>query len=211
MPANFSLSTTIDAPATLAAPGVLAGASNPNGGDLVLVDYTQPTSGRVAIDAATGQVVFTPGAAFYGTVGCMFKLSNGRSQEGTGFLTFEVGIDPNHLLVPVNHTINATDRSNITLTGPGVLAGAAANPNGGTLTVVGYAQPPHGQLSIQADGALLFVPEEDVAESFSVQYNVTNGRGQYAVAWIEIRQGGRVWDWVAVFHRFDAVLLISCV
>ena len=89
--ANCSYTTLSGQNLTVAAPeGVLANASDPDGGVLAVTGYSQPASGSVTV-AANGSFRYVPAAGFEGNVSFKFNVSDGQGGVTQGVATITVG------------------------------------------------------------------------------------------------------------------------
>ena len=86
--ASHSFSTTSDAALAIGAPGLLVGAVDPDGDSLSVVSFSQPASGTLSV-AADGSFIYTPAAAFDGTVSFEYTISDGET-TATGTATIQV-------------------------------------------------------------------------------------------------------------------------
>ena len=88
--ANHSYTTRRGEPLSVAAPlGVLANASDSDGGVLAVVGFTQPASGSVAV-TADGSFQYAPAAGFVGTVSFTFNVSDGQGGFTLGVATITI-------------------------------------------------------------------------------------------------------------------------
>jgi hypothetical protein len=119
-----------------------AGATDPEGGTITLVDVTQPdpTEGTVTFDA-DGNIIFTPAEGFTGTVTIGFTIADDAGNQVSGSITITVqdttcvGLAPIQITQLVNDSNNETYTVSATIAG-GLPATNPAEPYLVTLTIV---------------------------------------------------------------------------
>jgi Ca2+-binding RTX toxin-like protein len=86
---DLTFAATEDIVLRLAAGGLVAGASDPDGGALELVEVKDSVNGSVAVDSH-GFVVFTPDEDFFGDASFIYKVrdASGLMAEATAFINF---------------------------------------------------------------------------------------------------------------------------
>ena len=86
---NDAYSTFEDAPLVVSASGVLANDSDVEGGPLLAVLVSGPTSGTLLLNS-DGSFTYTPTAAFFGTDSFTYRASDGADQSGVATVTITV-------------------------------------------------------------------------------------------------------------------------
>ncbi|HEY3377082.1 MAG TPA: Ig-like domain-containing protein, partial [Armatimonadota bacterium] len=158
---------------TVAAPGVLANDTDPNGDPLtaILVTPPDPTTGNVMFNA-DGSFTFTPTTKvvgvlnpdgtftfittdWAGTTTFTYKANDGIADSNTATVTLTVNGPP----VAHDDTYYTDAGTTLTVAAPGVLANDT-DPNGDPLTaiLVTPPDPTTGTLTLNADGSLTFTP-----------------------------------------------------
>src|SRR5207248_10894741 len=100
----------------------------------------------------------------------------GLSSSNSAFDALSLGVAAN--TPPVANPISYTTAEDTPLTIPA--AGVLTNdtdPDGDTLAVTGYAQPAHGTVAVNPDGAFTYTPAADYNGPDSFTYTVGDGNG----------------------------------
>jgi hypothetical protein len=178
---------------TVAAPGVLANDTDPNGLPLSASVVTQPAHGTLALNA-DGSFVYTPAAGYVGSDSFTYQASDGVATGNTATVVLEVS-------PPAAAADSAAVNENETLTvaAPGVLANDT-DPNGLPLSATVVNPPAHGTLALNADGSFSYTPAAGYfgTDSFSYQANDGTVSSLPATVTITVNQvgtiSGTVWD-----------------
>ncbi|HQU46638.1 MAG TPA: Ig-like domain-containing protein, partial [Pirellulales bacterium] len=156
---------------TVAAPGVLAGAGDPNNIPLTAVLATQPAHGTATL-SADGQLVYTPDYHYTGSDSLTFEAYNGYEYSSPATVTVTVTdqapiANNDGYQLPNSQTLNVDAAT-------GVLANDAA-PDGGTLTASLVSQPAHGSLTFNSDGSFSYTPDSGWVGTDSFTYDNSDG------------------------------------
>ncbi|MGQ0700640.1 MAG: tandem-95 repeat protein [Panacagrimonas sp.] len=178
-----SFSTNEDTALNIAAPGVLAGDSDPDGNPLTAVLVAGPASGTLNL-SPNGSFSYTPAANFSGSVSFTYRASDGTAQSNlaTVNLTVNAVNDPP---VAVNNSFSTNEDTVLNIAAPGVLAGDS-DPDGNPLTAVLVAGPASGTLNLLANGGFSYTPVENFNGSVSFTYRASDGTAQSNVATVTL-------------------------
>jgi hypothetical protein len=126
-----SYTTNFGTPLTVAAPGVLANDSDPDGNPMTAAVVSNPANGVVAL-SANGGFTYTPATGFSGTDTFTYTASDGTATSAPATVSITVNAQSDTVTI-VSATYNARRK---TLS---VSATSSAQPNA-ILTVVGFGQ-----------------------------------------------------------------------
>lgn len=169
---------------TVASDTLMALCSDNDGDALQLVLSRATTHGTLAFNA-DGTFSYMPAPDFFGTDSFEFMVDDGTAQSGPYTVTLQVmpvndapvatglnliGLEDNKLDIPLAH----------------ILA-ACSDVEGDALTLTIVAPPQHGNLLMDADGNLLYIPDADYNGYDSFSYEVSDGAATSNVATVVIR------------------------
>jgi len=150
---------------------VLANDTNPQGGKLVVLQLSRPEFGAVQ-RTDRGTVLYTPDADRNGTDSFTYSISDGLGGLAIGWVSVEV--------IPVNTKPKALPDQAITLENEPAEVDVLANdkdPDGDSLTLVGFTQPVHGTVRTNALGRLVYTPVSAFHGLDEFNYTVSDGHG----------------------------------
>jgi autotransporter-associated beta strand protein len=158
---------------SVAAPGVLTGATDADGDPLSAKVVAGPSQGTLVLNP-DGSFTYTPAAGFVGTDSFQFAASDGAADSNTGTVTLTVANIP-----PVANDDSYSVQQDTTLAVPaatGVL-GNDTDSNKAPLTAVlpGGGGPAHGTLNLAADGSFVYTPEAGYTGPDSFTYRAFDG------------------------------------
>jgi VCBS repeat-containing protein len=166
---------------TVAAAGVLANDTDPNGDALSAVLVSGPAHGSLASNA-DGSFTYTPAAGFTGPDSFTYQANDGQLLSNVATVSLTVVNDP-----PVAVNDSYTAHKNIALTVPA--AGVLANdtdPNGDALSAVLVSGPSHGTLALSGNGGFTYTPAADYAGPDSFTYKANDGSLDSNVATVSL-------------------------
>jgi VCBS repeat-containing protein len=172
---NDEYSTEEDTALTIAAPGVLANDTDPDGDPLTVSIVNEPEHGTVTLNA-DGSFVYTPEADFNGTDGFSYLASDGSGNSEVASVTINVSAvndDPTGVA-----DTYATDED--TALSIDAAAGVLANDtdaDGDPLTATLVTGPANGTLTLNADGSFDYTPNADFNGTDSFVYTASDGTG----------------------------------
>ena len=170
--------------------GVLANDTDPNGLPLTATLVTPPTHGQLTLNP-DGSLSYVPTAGYVGTDSFIYHAtdSNGAGNNATVTVNVEPGL-------PVGNPDTYTVTSGKTLTlvpSAGVLANDT-DPNGLPLTATLVTMPTHGQLTLNMDGSLSYVPTAGYvgADRFTYRPTDTSASGNPVTVTINVQAAGQL-------------------
>ncbi len=172
--ANDSYSTAVNTTLTVAAPGVLANDTDPDGNPLTAILVSNPSHGTLGL-SANGAFTYTPTTGFTGTDSFTYQASDGslNSNTATVSLTVSAGTG-NHAPIAANNSYSTPMNTALVLAAPGVL-GNDFDTDGDPLTASLLAGPAHGTLSLSANGSFTYTPDTGFSGSDSFTYRASDG------------------------------------
>ncbi|PZE73248.1 hypothetical protein DEJ27_02005 [Curtobacterium sp. MCPF17_018] len=138
--------------------------------------------GTVALDRATGRVVYTPADGFSGTDTFTYTVTDTAGRSTTGTVTVVVGPRA------TADTATATAGSTLTVAkGDGVLA----NDRGTGLTAAVDQQPAHGSIELAGNGSYTYTPKDGFSGTDTFTYTATDpaGRTTTGTVTVTVRPG----------------------
>ena len=156
---------------TVAASGVLANDSDPDGNALSAALVTGPANGALTLNA-NGSFTFTPAAGYTGGDSFAYRAHDGAANSAN--ITVAISItntapvaQPNGYATSKNIGLNITAAL-------GVLADDT-DANGDALTAALVSAPEHGVLNLNANGSFTFTPTANYVGTDSFTYRASDG------------------------------------
>ena len=187
---NDTYPATEDVPLTVSATGVLANDTDSENDPLtaILVVAPIPAQGSVTLNA-NGSFTFTPAANFNGAATFTYKANDtGRDSLANATVTINVA--------PVNDAPSGVTDSYVTPVSTPLtvfaVSGVLANDTdleGNTLTAAVVAQPTHGTLGLNPDGAFYYAPTTGYIGPDSFTYRANDGSLNSAVTTVSLQVG----------------------
>jgi VCBS repeat-containing protein len=176
-------STPEDTVLVIAAPGVLANDSDPDGDVLATVIASLPANGWLILNL-NGGFTYTPNTNFSGVDSFTYRASDGSitSQVATVTITVVGANDP-----PVardDHYTTPEDTS-LVVVAPGVLANDS-DPDGNILSTLLPTTPIHGTLVLNVDGDFTYTPQADFHGVDVFTYRASDGITNSEIATVTI-------------------------
>ena len=155
---------------TIAAPGLLANDTDPNGDAIEALQYFQPTHGTVALNQ-DGSFTYTPDAGFTGSDSFDYVITDGvLTSQGT--VTISV---TNTAPVANDDSFSVQEGRALSISAPGLLANDSDADAGDQVSALQYFQPANGTVSLGQDGSFLYTPNAGFSGADSFVYLVTDG------------------------------------
>ncbi|MDP6453531.1 MAG: Ig-like domain-containing protein [SAR202 cluster bacterium] len=155
---------------------------DPDGDPLILTQVFNPRNGAFATTTHTpNRVIFSPDASFVGYGSFEYMIGDGRSDFDTAVATVAVGVN----LPPVAKSDFATASPGTTVS-IDVLANDS-DPNGDTLTIGSFTQPPLGSVQLVASSTLNYTAPlgNNLEEAF--RYTASDSRGGLTNATVTVQ------------------------
>src|SRR5207244_1856118 len=145
-----SYSTNKNVALSIAAPGVLANDTDPDGDTKTAVLVSGPSHGTLTLNA-NGSFTYTPAANYNGPDSFTYKASDGTLTSNVATVAITV-VAVNDAPVAVNDSYSAVEDTLLTVAAPGVL-GNDTDVEGDAKTAMLVSGPTHGTLTLNADGS----------------------------------------------------------
>ncbi len=161
----------------------LANDTDLDGDTLRIASVARPENGTAVVDAATGEIRYTPNADFNGDDSFTYTITDGAG--GTAMASVAVTVEP------VNDAPVATADQAATTEDTAVLVNVIANDtdiDGDTLTVAAVGKAASGTTEIDAaTGQIRYTPGEDFHGTDSFTYKVSDGAGGTAESTVTVQ------------------------
>jgi VCBS repeat-containing protein len=165
--------TPKDTPLSVAAPGVLANDTDPDGDRLTVGNLGTSTNGTVILNG-DGSFVFTPKAGFVGLAGFTYKATDGTALSNDDTIVTIKVIGPNQPPVAADDVFTIRKDTGRHIDAPGVLANDS-DPEGGPLFEASHTDPTHGTLITDTSGQFTYTPDPGFVGFDSYTYAVSDG------------------------------------
>ena len=172
-----SFATNQDTPLMVAAPGVLANDSDPDGDPLTAVLATGPADGSVTL-SPDGSFLYIPVSGFSGTDSFTYRANDGTLDSNLATVTIAVNA-ANHPPVAVDGSVTTHEDT----AAPVTLS--TSDPDGDPLTYSVLTGPSHGSLSGTAPD-LTYTPAANYNGSDSFTFTANDGTVDSNVATVSI-------------------------
>jgi len=167
-----SYTTDEDTMLTVAAPGLLQGASDVDGDPLTVVLFSSPDRGTLEL-ASDGSFTYLPDPNYNGTDTFSYRVSDGEAL--TDPITVTITINPvSDPPTAVDDRYSTTVGATLTVPAPGVLANDV-DDSGVGLTAALVTSPAHGTLTLNADGSFTYQTNLTAAGEDSFDYTASDG------------------------------------
>jgi hypothetical protein len=180
--ADDSHATDEDTALVVAAPGVLANDSDPDGDPITVSLVGSPASGTLTLNA-DGSFSYVPDGEFSGTDSFTYRVNDGTADSGVATVTIAVsavndvpGASPDAYSTPQDATLSVA--------APGVLENDTDIE--GPLSAILMSGPAHGTLALNADGAFTYTPAAGFSGSDSFTYQASDGAASSAPAVVSL-------------------------
>jgi VCBS repeat-containing protein len=182
--ASDAHSVAEDTPLTVAAPGVLANDTDPNGDPLTAILVSGVSHGTLTLNP-DGSFTYSPAADYIGADSFTYKANDGSLDSNTATVSITVtpGID-----VPVavaDFYSTTEDVPLFSIAAPGVL-GNDLDADGDLLTTNLTVNVSHGSMSLSTDGSFGYVPAPNFHGTDSFTYRAYDGVAYSAEATVSI-------------------------
>ena len=166
----------------VAAPGLLANDSDPDGDAIRATGFFQPANGTVRV-VTNGGLTYTPNPDFVGTDSFTYVLSDGAATTN-GTVTITV-VEGTPLGGADRYSVHAGQ--SLLVDAPGVLANDS-DPNGDPLTVIALSAAAHGATDLVTNGKLTYTPDPGFVGQDSFSYIISDGvlRSEFITVTIDV-------------------------
>jgi VCBS repeat-containing protein len=156
----------------VAAAGVLANDSDPEGSPLAAALVSGPAHGTLTLNA-DGSFTYAPAANFNGSDSFTYKANDGSLDSNTATVTITVSA-VNDPPTAVNDAYTVAEDTLLNVAAAGVLANDS-DVEGSPLTAVLVSGPTHGTLTLNANGSFTYLPAANFNGSDSFTYQANDG------------------------------------
>ncbi len=174
-------STEAETPLVIAAPGLLANDSDPDGDNIIVSNYFPPANGTLTSIVTNGSFTYVPNTGFTGDDSFQYLLydENGNySAQVTVNISVRESDNRKPIGVPENYALS--EGTTLTIPAPGLLSNDV-DPDGDVIIVSNYFAPSHGTLtSIVTNGSFIYVPDAGFSGTDSYQYILYDQNGSYS-------------------------------
>lgn len=173
--------------------GVLSNDFDAEGNALTGILSTSTTDGVLHFDL-DGGFTYRPDAGFAGIDTFTYQAFDGHSYSSAAMVSLEVLPSPNASPIALEDAYSTRVRATLIVgAADGVLANDS-DPEGALLTaVLGFA-PSNGSLSLDSDGAFLYVPDADFRGTDTFTYTAFDGNSHSQPATVSIKVQGHSGD-----------------
>lgn len=168
---NDSYSTNQNKTLTVAAPGVLANDTDPEGLPLTAQKVSNPAHGTVTL-GSNGSFTYIPSTGYSGSDSFTYRASDGLTTSNP--VTVTITVVANQAPVAVNDSYSTNQNTPLTVVAPGVLANDT-DPEGGTLTAQKVSNPLHGTVTLNSNGSFTYTPTTGYSGGDSFTYRASDG------------------------------------
>ena len=159
---------------------LLSNDADPNGAPLSLESFSQPANGTL-VDNGNGTLTYTPNAGFTGTDTFTYSASDGADSDTA---TVTVGVTD-----PASTAPTAQDDAVATNEDTAAVISVLSNdsdPDSDPLTITGFSQAANGTVVDNGDGTFTYTPDADFNGADSFTYTITDGRGYFDTATVNV-------------------------
>ena len=178
----------------VAAPGLLANDSDPEGDPIEVTGVIQPANGLVQSSGA-GSFAFTPDPGFTGVDSFLYEVSDDQGNS-TGLVVEVVitvtpestdppGSEPNSPPIGVDDAFEVVEGTTLNVAAPGLLANDS-DPDGDPISVPSASVPANGSLSGQQVGSFQYTPDPGFIGVDSFRYAVDDDQGNTTGVVVEV-------------------------
>jgi VCBS repeat-containing protein len=167
--------TNEDTVLNIAAPGVLANDTDPDGDPLTATLLTGPAHGTLTVNA-DGSFTYTPDANYNGPDSFTYQADDGKG--GTTPATVNITVDPvNDAPVAVNDSYTTDEDTPLVVGAANSVLNNDTDVDGDPLTASIVTGPAHGTLTLNADGTFTYTPAANYHGPDSFTYQADDGNG----------------------------------
>ncbi len=153
---------------------LLTNDSDPDGDSLTIFASTQPANGTVDVNP-DGTFEYTPNPGFSGTDVFSYAVTDGNGGTDTAEVTITVGADPNLPPVAADDTLTVPIDESVVISVLDNDADADGTLDPGSVTIIDG--PANGQVTVNADGTVVYTPLEGYIGPDSFTYTVQDDDG----------------------------------
>jgi gliding motility-associated-like protein len=184
-PQDDSYTAIEDTPLAIAASaGLLFNDEDPENNTLTATLASQPANGTVSVNA-NGSFTYTPSANYNGPDSFTYRVSDGNGGETIATVNLMV-MAINDAPIAVNDNYTITEDNILTIQAAGVLVNDT-DADADVLLTKGIVNPPqNGEVTLNANGRFVYVPNVNFHGTDSFTYTIDDNRGGTSVATVNI-------------------------
>ncbi|MGD0795108.1 MAG: cadherin-like domain-containing protein, partial [Dehalococcoidales bacterium] len=181
---NDAYTTNENIALTVAAPGVLANDTDPDGDNITAVKVTDPAHGTLTLNS-NGSFTYTPAAYYNGTDSFTYKANDGQANSNTATVTITITA-VNYPPVAVNDAYTTSQNTALTVTAAMGVLSNDTDADGDTLTAIKVTDPTHGTVTLNSNGSFTYTPTTGYTGSDSFTYKANDGKADSNTATVTI-------------------------
>jgi hypothetical protein len=183
LPLGFEDNFAVEAGQTLtvSAPGLLTNDFDPNGDNIIVSNFIQPTNGTLTSIVTNGSFVYVPDDGFTGTDQFQYTLldTDGNFSDPV-IVTIEVLEKFNRKPIGITDHYATSAGTTLVINAPGLLTNDL-DPDGDFIIVSNFLQTTNGTLtSIVTNGSFTYVPDDGFTGTDQFQYTLLDADGNYS-------------------------------
>lgn len=183
-----------DTTLTVAAPGVLANDSDPNGDSLTAVLVGSTAQGTLTFHA-DGSFVYNPYSGYVGDDHFTYKASDGVEESTPVMVVIHV-LGDNSIPVAVADTYDTYVGATLTVNAANGVLANDSDADGDTLTVQLSSSTAQGTLTLRADGSFVYVPKAGYVGDDHFTYQAYDGEDYSTAVMVTIHVNAYPYDCV---------------
>ena len=172
-----------DVALNLSPAALLANDVDHEGGALTLLNVANAQHGTVVLDG-NGTITFTPEAGYVGQGSFTYDISDPANNVSTGTVTINIW-PPNIAPAAVVDTVTVAEDAQLSFAAASLLTNDT-DGDGDALVVLEVMAGQRGSVALAADGTITFVPDQDFNGLGGFDYRITDGKGGYSVAHVDL-------------------------
>lgn len=169
-----TVSTSEDTSLTLAAPGVLANDTDPDGDVITPTVIIAPVNGSATL-YIDGSLLYTPDTDFNGTDSFTYVVNDGTEDSTPATVTITV-TPVNDAPVAFDDGYSTNEDTPLTVAAAGVLGNDSDPVEMDPIIAVLVSGPGHGTVNLNADGAFSYTPNANFSGLDSFSYKANDGQ-----------------------------------
>jgi|GEM_PF-1556285 len=152
---------------------VLTNDSDPDGDPIVITEVEQPSNGTATLNP-NGTLIYEPAPAFVGQDTFTYEICDDKGLCDTATVIINVTASGNQPPVAPDDKVSTPEDTPVVIDA----LGDDTDPEGDPLSIESIVtQPKHGSVSVNPDGTLTYVPEENYTGEDSFVINVCDDQG----------------------------------
>ena len=164
--------------------GVLDNDSDPENDDLTATVYADPSHGSLTLNA-DGSFTYTPDSGYTGTDSFSYRANDGELDSNAATVTITV-TSANDAPTAEDDAYTVEEDDALTVTVSAGVLDNDSDPENDDLTATVYADPSHGDLTLDSDGSFTYTPDSGYVGTDSFTYRASDGELNSNVATVTI-------------------------